>query len=132
VLAAIVDRYLQISNNPARTEVRAYLDAQLTDVRARLVTARAEAEDVDALGLSQAAQAQVDALVTREAALLAQIDEEQFAAIAGPAPTVSVPPYVEHDAVSPRPLLVTGGGALAGLVVALIVVAVVGRRFARH
>jgi capsular polysaccharide biosynthesis protein len=132
VLVAIVARYLEISNNPARTEVRAYLDAQLTDVRARLVTARAEADDVGALGLSQAAQAQVNALVTREAALLAQIDAEQFAAIAGPAPQVSVQPYVEHDAVSPKPLLVMGGGALAGLVVALIVVAVLARRMSRR
>jgi hypothetical protein len=132
VLDAIVARYLETSNNPARTEVRAYLDAQLADVRARLVTARAEADDVGALGLSQAAQAQVDALVTREAALLAQIDAEQFAAIAGPAPQVSVQPYVEHDAVSPKTLLVMGGGALAGLVVALIVVAVLARRMTRH
>jgi hypothetical protein len=132
VLVAIVARYLEISNNPARTAVREYLDAQLADVRARLVTARAEADDVGALGLSQAAQAQVDALVTREAALLAQLDAEQFAAIAGPAPQVSVQPYVEHDAVSPRPLLVMGGGALAGLVVALIVVALIARRTARR
>jgi len=132
VLTAIVDRYVQVSNNPARTAVKQYLDTQLADVRARLVTARAEAEDVDALGLSQAAQAQVDALVTREAALLAQIDEEQFAAIAGPVPQVSVPPYVERDPVSPNRLLVTGGGALAGLVVALIVVAVLARRMTRH
>lgn len=132
VLAAIVDRYVAISNNPARTTVREYLETQLADVRAKLVTARAEADAVGALGLSQAAQAQIDALVTREAALLAQLDEEQFAAIAGPLPKVSVQPYVERDPVSPNRLLVTGGGALAGLVVALIVVAVLARRMTRH
>jgi uncharacterized protein involved in exopolysaccharide biosynthesis len=132
VLAAVVAQYVAISNNPARAAVRQYLDVQLADVRARLVTARAEADAVDALGLSQAAQAQVDALVTREAALLAQLDEEQFAAIAGPAPKISVAPYVERDPVSPNRLLVTGGGALAGLVVGLIVVAVLARRMTRH
>ena len=132
VLASIVDQYVKISNNPSRTAVRQYLDAQLADVQSRLATARKEADDVGSLGLSQAAQAQVDALVTREATLLGQIDEQQFASIAGPVPRVTVPPYVEHDAVSPHRLLVTGGGALAGLVVALIVVAVLARRMTRH
>jgi uncharacterized protein involved in exopolysaccharide biosynthesis len=132
VLAAVVDQYVKISNNPSRTAVRQYLDAQLADVQARLATARTQADSAGNLGLTQAAQAQVDALVTREATLLGQIDEEQFAAIAGPAPRIAVPAYVEHAAVSPKRLLVTAGGALAGLVVALIVVAVVARRMTRH
>jgi uncharacterized protein involved in exopolysaccharide biosynthesis len=132
VLAAIVDQYVKVSNNPSRTAVRQYLDAQLADVQALLATARTQADAVGNLGLSQAAQAQVDALVNREATLLGQIDQEQFAAIAGPAPRIAVPAYVEHDAVSPNRLLVTAGGALAGLVVALIVVAVLARRMTRH
>ena len=123
---------MKVSNNPSRTAVRQYLDAQLADVQARLATARTQADSAGNLGLTQAAQAQVDALVTREATLLGQIDEEQFAAIAGPAPRIAVPAYVEHAAVSPKRLLVTAGGALAGLVVALIVVAVVARRMTRH
>jgi uncharacterized protein involved in exopolysaccharide biosynthesis len=130
VLEAILARYLDVANNPQRTELRAYLDAQLADVRARLHTARDEAEGA-VLGLTQAAQAQIDALVQREATLQSQIDEDQLAAIGGPAPLITVPPYVEHDAVSPQPLLAIGGGALAGLVVALIVVAVLARRMTR-
>jgi uncharacterized protein involved in exopolysaccharide biosynthesis len=130
VLLAIVTRYLEVANNPARTELRTYLDTQIADVQTRLATARTAAEGED-LGLSQAAQAEIDALVQREATLLIQRDEEQLAAIGGPAPLVTVQPYVEHDAVSPRPLLVIGGGALAGLVVALIVVAVLARRMTR-
>jgi uncharacterized protein involved in exopolysaccharide biosynthesis len=131
VLLAVLTQYVAVSNNPQRTALRAYLDAQLADVQARLVTARADADAVDDLGLTQAAQAQINALVTREAALQAQIDEDQLAAIAGPAPQITVPPYVEHEAVSPQPLLATAGGALAGLVVALVVVAVIARRMTR-
>jgi uncharacterized protein involved in exopolysaccharide biosynthesis len=130
VLVAILARYIEVSNNPQRTALRAYLDAQLADVQARLVTARAAAAG-ETLGLTQAAQAEIDALVQREATLQSQIDEDQLAAIAGPAPQVTVPPYVEHDRVSPQPLLTVGGGALAGLVVAVVTVAVVARRLTR-
>jgi hypothetical protein len=130
VLVAILARYQEVSNNPQRSELRAYLDAQLEDVQARLATARDEAAGQN-LALTQAAQAQIDALVQREATLQSQIDEDQLAAIGGPAPLITVPPYVEHDAVSPQPLLTIGGGALAGLVVALIVVAVLARRMTR-
>jgi uncharacterized protein involved in exopolysaccharide biosynthesis len=130
VLLAIVTRYVEVSNNPQRTALRAYLDAQLADVHARLATARAAAAGLE-LGLTQAAQAEIDALLQRESTLQGQIDVDQLAAIAGPAPRVTVAPYVEHDAVSPQPLLATAGGALAGLVVALIVVAVLARRMTR-
>jgi hypothetical protein len=130
VLVAILARYQEVSNNPQRTQLRAYLDAQLADVQARLATARANAAS-ETLGLTQAAQAEIDALVQREATLQGQLDEDQLAAIGGPAPLITVPPYVEHDAVSPQPLLATAGGALAGLVVALVVVAVVARRMTR-
>jgi uncharacterized protein involved in exopolysaccharide biosynthesis len=130
ILLAIVTQYIAVSNNPQRTALRAYLDAQLLDVQARLATARAAAEGED-LGLTQAAQAEIDGLVQRETTLQTQIDADQLAAIAGPVPQITVPPYVEHEAVSPQPLLVTAGGALAGLVVALVVVAVVARRLTR-
>jgi capsular polysaccharide biosynthesis protein len=130
VLLAIVSKYVEVSNNPQRTALRAYLDAQLADVQARLATARAAAAG-QVLGLTQAAQAEIDALVQRETTLQGQIDVDQLAAIGGPAPQVTVVPYVEHDAVSPQPLLVTAGGALAGLVVGLIVVAVLARRMTR-
>jgi uncharacterized protein involved in exopolysaccharide biosynthesis len=130
VLLAIVTKYVEVSNNPQRTALRAYLDAQLADVQARLAAAREAAAGQD-LGLTQAAQAEIDALVQRETTLRGQIDVDQLAAIAGPAPRITVAPYVEHDAVSPKPLLVTGGGALAGLVVGLIVVAVLARRMTR-
>jgi capsular polysaccharide biosynthesis protein len=130
ILVSIVTNYIAVSNNPQRTELRAYLDAQIADVQSRLETARAAAAGLD-LGLSQAAQAEIDALVQREATLRTQLDEDQLATIAGPVPQISVAPYVEHDAVSPRPLLAIGGGALAGLVVALFVVAVLARRMTR-
>jgi len=130
ILLAIVTKYIEVSNNPQRTALRAYLDAQLLDVQTRLATARAAAAGED-LGLTQAAQAEIDGLVQRETTLQTQIDADQLAAIAGPVPQITVPPYVEHEAVSPQPLLVTAGGALAGLVVALVVVAVVARRLTR-
>jgi capsular polysaccharide biosynthesis protein len=130
VLVAILARYQEASNNPQRSQLRAYLDAQLVDVQARLGTARDDAAGAP-LGLTQAALAQIDALVQREATLHSQIDEDQLAAIGGPAPLITVPPYVEHDAVSPQPALAIGGGALAGLVVALVVVAVLARRMTR-
>ena len=130
ILLAIVTKYIEVSNNPQRTALRAYLDAQLLDVQTRLATARAAAAGED-LGLTQAAQAEIDGLVQRETTLQTQLDADQFTDIAGPVPQVTVQPYVEHEAVSPQPLLATAGGALAGLVVALIVVAVVARRMTR-
>ena len=98
-----------MSNNPQRTALRAYLDAQLAR-RADPPRDRPRRGGREDLGLTQAAQAEIDGLVQRETTLQTQIDADQLAAIAGPVPQITVPPYVEHEAVSPQPLLVTAGG----------------------
>jgi uncharacterized protein involved in exopolysaccharide biosynthesis len=42
-----------------------------------------------------------------------------------------VPARIDPERVSPQPLLTIGGGALAGLVVAVVAVAVLARRMTR-
>lgn len=122
VLTAIVDGYLEVSNNDPRSELHDYLDGQLIDVLGRL----------GELGPSGAArQAERAALVDREQDLRSRLDDLAVTDVAGPAARVLVPPYVTTDPVSPRPLVTAATGALAGLIVAAIAVAVAARRLIR-
>jgi len=122
MLTAVVTQYLAVANNPARSSVRTYLATQLKDVQSRLATARKSTLEN---------QSEINALVQLESTLQAQLDETQLTALTGPTPRITVPPYVEHDRISPKPLLVVGGGALAGLVIALVTVALLARRMTR-
>jgi capsular polysaccharide biosynthesis protein len=122
MLGTLVASYLNVSNNDPRAELRGYLDGQLTEVLSRISEVRANAED---------RQGELAALVEREQWLRTQLDELQFSDIVGPGASVLVPPYVEATPVSPRPLVTTAAGALAGLVVAVFAVAVVARRMTR-
>ena len=45
--------------------------------------------------------------------------------------SVLVEPYVDRSQVSPKPLLMIAAGGFAGLLVALLVVALAGRRITR-
>lgn len=119
MLEAVVARYLEVSNNDERAQLRAYLDDQLRDVLARKAAVTSE---------GPARTAEVGPLEDREQWLRRQLDELRLADLAGPAARVLVPPYVAADPVRPRPLLMAGAGALAGLVVALSAVAVLTRR----
>jgi uncharacterized protein involved in exopolysaccharide biosynthesis len=119
MLEAIVARYLAVSNNDERADLRNYLDGELRDILTQESQVRGE---------GQARAAQMGPLVDREQWLRRQLDELKLNDLAGPAARVLVAPYVESDPVSPRPLVATGAGALAGLLVALLAVAAVSRR----
>ena len=82
------------------------------------------------LGLTQAAQAEIDALVAARDELRTQIDEDQFAAIAGPLPGHRAA-VRRSRAGQPATAARHRGRRAAGLVVALIVVAVIARRMTR-
>ncbi|MGY1812813.1 hypothetical protein [Blastococcus sp. SYSU D00820] len=122
LLDAIVARYLEVSDNNARSELQNYLDAQLTEVLERIALVQAG---------PVGAQGELAALVQREQWLRTQLDELQFTALAGPAAEVLVAPYVDADPVSPKPVVTTAAGAASGLVVALLVTALVARRLTR-
>jgi uncharacterized protein involved in exopolysaccharide biosynthesis len=122
MLGAVIDRYLEVSPNDARAELRTYLDTELASVLARIDELPPDSVD---------RQAELAPLVDREQWLRTRLDELEFTDIAGPAATVVVEPYVEGTPVSPRPVVTTAAGATAGLLVAALVVAVVARRLTR-
>jgi len=121
MLTAVITQYLAVANNPQRTQLQTYLQAQLADVQDRIAAAR-EVKD---------SEGEISVLLQRQTSLQSQLDDDQLNAIAGGTPRLTVAPYVEHDRVSPNTLMAVGGGALAGLVVALVTVAVLGRRMTR-
>jgi capsular polysaccharide biosynthesis protein len=121
MLTAVITQYLAVANNPQRTQLQTYLQAQLADVQDRIAAAR-EVKD---------SEGEISVLLQRQTSLQSQLDDDQLSAIAGGTPRLTVAPYVEHDRVSPNTLMAVGGGALAGLVVALVTVAVLGRRMTR-
>jgi uncharacterized protein involved in exopolysaccharide biosynthesis len=119
MLDAIVKRYLEVSNNDERADLRNYLDSELRNVLAQERQVRSE---------GQVRAAEMGPLVDREQWLRRQLDELRLSDLAGPAARVLVAPYVETEPIGPQPLVAAGTGALAGVVVALVAVAVVGRR----
>ena len=122
MLGAVIARYLEVSPNETRADVRNYLDAQLAEILAR----------IDAVSPTAADRAGVLAPLTdREQWLRTRLDELQLTDLAGPAAEVLTEPYVEDDPVSPRPAVATAAGVTAGLVVAALLVAVLARRMTR-
>lgn len=119
LLEEVTAQYLELSNNFARSETQDYLDGQLRDVLGRIDLVPV---DVPARASERAA------LVSREQELRSQLDTLQLTEIAGPAAEVLVPAYVDPVPVYPRTGFATGTGALAGLLVAVIGVAVLARR----
>lgn len=122
MLRAVVDRYVEVSSDDARTRLREYINGELTDILDRISQLRPDADT---------RAAELGALVEREQWLRKQLDELQFSNIAGPAVSVLVQPYTDPSPISPRPLVTTAAGAFAGLLLALFTVALVARRMTR-
>lgn len=119
LLDGIVARYLEVSNNDERAGVQGYLDSQLRDILGRLDRLPPNATDERA------------PLVEREQDLRSQLDELTVADLAGPAASVLVPAFADADPVYPNRGFAVGTGALAGLLLAVIAVAVLARRMTR-
>ena len=115
ILTRIIDRYTTVSRDVAPAETRAYLQAQLDEVRRRLAQPRLDGSERGAL-------------TERETALLAQVDSLN---LAGAQVKVVVAPYSAPDPVSPQPLLAAAAGALVGLLVAGTLILVQARRWTR-
>jgi uncharacterized protein involved in exopolysaccharide biosynthesis len=122
MLDSIVDSYLDVSNNDPRSELRDYLDAQLTEVTDRIAAARAVGPD---------GGGELAALVEREQWLRTQLDELQFSDIAGPGASVLVPPYADDDPATPRLVITVAAGTLVAAIVAMLAVALLARRMTR-
>lgn len=122
LVRGIVDRYLEVGNNDERAALRQYLDGELRIVLDRIADVRAD---------SPVSAAELGPLVDRELSLRGQLDELRLSDLAGPASRVLVEPYALPDRVSPRPLLAAATGALSGLLIAAVVVAVLARRWTR-
>ncbi|HXV93562.1 MAG TPA: hypothetical protein VD813_09715 [Pseudonocardia sp.] len=73
-----------------------------------------------------------DALVQREQALVAQLDNLTTAELSRPVPSLLVPPYSAPDPVGVGPLTTTAVGMLLGLLVAAPLVLVLARRRTRR
>jgi capsular polysaccharide biosynthesis protein len=115
---AITKRYLEVAGQSGQLGVRAYLEKALADVRGQLAKTPNAAPDRAALA-------------NREQELVGQLDNLAVSQLAGPQAQVIVPTYDVADPVSPRPLYAAATGALAGLMIAIVVVAILARRWTR-
>ena len=136
-LQSVMDGYLTLIGQP--TGVSRNLDTQLADAKANTAAAETRIQQltpaVTAGTATQAAlneaRAQLVASQDREKAVQARIDELNLTGQTGPDAQLLTPPYSLPDAVFPQPLIAAGTGALVGLIVAGVVVAVNVRRRSR-
>jgi hypothetical protein len=136
-LQAVMDGYLALAGQPSG--VTRNLDTQLAETRANTTRVQTQVDQL-ATGVAQGtatqtalneARAQLTASVDREKAIQARIDEINLTGRSGPNAQLLTPPYVLPDPVKPQPLIAAGTGALVGLLVAGVVVAVGARRRTR-
>lgn len=115
LVRAISDRYFELVQAPDRPELRRYFETQLSEIRSRL------------RGLPATAPERPE-LAQREVDVQSQLDELELALSRESRAEVVVPPYSADSPISPRPTLAVATGGLAGLLVALAVVALLARR----
>ena len=136
-LQSVMDGYLTLIGQP--TGVSRNLDTQLADAKANTAAAETRIQQLTPavtagtatqVALNEA-RAQLVASQDREKAVQARIDELNLTGQTGPDAQLLTPPYSLPDAVFPQPLIAAGTGALVGLIVAGVVVAVNVRRRSR-
>ncbi|MGH3822423.1 MAG: hypothetical protein ACRDRA_06235 [Pseudonocardiaceae bacterium] len=136
-LQAVMDGYLALASQP--TGATLYLEKQLADAQAKTQELRTrEQQLVPAVSGGTATQvslndarAQVIASVEQEKAIQNQIQQAKLRGEGGPPVQLLTPPYTLPDPVFPQPLIAAGTGALVGLVIAGVVIAVGARRRTR-
>jgi len=136
-LQSVMDGYLTLIGQP--TGVSRNLDTQLADAKANTAAAETRIQQLTPavtagtatqVALNEA-RAQLVASQDREKAVQARIDELNLTGQTGPDAQLLTPPYSLPDAVFPQPLIAAGTGALIGLIVAGVAVAVSSRRRSR-
>jgi uncharacterized protein involved in exopolysaccharide biosynthesis len=136
-LQAVMDGYLALASQPGGAIL--YLEKQLTDAEAKTAELRTREQQLApavAGGTSAQAslndvRAQIIASVDQEKAFQNQIQQAKLRGEGGPPVQLLTPPYTLPDPVFPQPLIAAGTGALVGMVVAGLVVAVGARRRTR-
>jgi uncharacterized protein involved in exopolysaccharide biosynthesis len=136
-LQSVMDGYLTLIGQP--TGVSRNLDTQLADAKANTAAAETRIQQLTPAVVAgtatqvalNEARAQLVASQDRQKAVQARIDELNLTGQTGPDAQLLTPPYSLPDAVFPQPLIAAGTGALVGLVVAGVVVAVSARRRSR-
>lgn len=113
-MEAISDRYFDAIRPPEQSELRRYFEIQLQDIQRRL-----RELPVAAAERSETAAREVD--VQR------QLDEIRLRTAEESRAEVVVPPYSVESPVSPRPTLAVATGAMTGLLIALVAIAVLAR-----
>jgi len=113
--SAISKRYLELVGTSDQPDVRGYLVAQLEEAQRQL-----RAAPPNALERPE--------LAKRVSDVQQQLDQLQLRISTDSRAHVVVPPYALPDPVSPRPLVGVTTGAVAGLLVAAVVIGVAVRR----
>jgi capsular polysaccharide biosynthesis protein len=111
---AISDQYFDIVRVSDRPELRQYFENQLKDIQRRLRELPGNAPERPELAV-------------REVDVQRQLDEIRLGISEESRADVVVPPYSVESPVSPRPMLAVATGALSGLMIALVVIAVLAR-----
>lgn len=133
-LQAVISGYLAVASQPSG--VARNLGTQLADTRentARLQTQVQQLTTAVTAGKTtqaslDSARAQLTASLDQEKALQTRIDQVNLTGETGPDAQVLTPPYALPDPVFPQPAIAAGTGALVGLVVAGVLVAIVTQR----
>jgi uncharacterized protein involved in exopolysaccharide biosynthesis len=136
-LQSVMDGYMTLIGQP--TGVSRNLDTQLADAKQNTAQLQTRVQQlttaVTAGSATQAAlndaRVQLTASLDREKAIQARIDELNLTGQTGPDAQLLTPPYSLPDPVFPQPLIAAGTGALVGLIVAGVVVAMSVRRRTR-
>jgi capsular polysaccharide biosynthesis protein len=111
---AISDQYFEAARVSDQPELRQYFENQLRDIQRRLRELPVPAPERPELAV-------------REVDVQRQLDEIQLGIAEESRAEVVVPPYSVESPVSPRPMLAVAAGALSGLMIALVVIAVLAR-----
>jgi uncharacterized protein involved in exopolysaccharide biosynthesis len=136
-LQSIMDGYMTLIGQP--TGVSRNLETQLADAKQNTAQLQTRVQQlttaVTAGTATQAAlndaRVQLTASLDREKAIQARIDELNLTGQNGPDAQLLTPPYSLPDPVFPQPLIAAGTGALVGVIVAGVVVAMSVRRRTR-
>ena len=114
LVEAISARYFDAVRPPEQSELRRYFEIQLQDIQRRLRE------------LPVAAAERPETAV-REVDVQRRLDEIRLGTAEESRAQVVVPPYSVESPVSPRPMLAVATGALTGLLIALVAIAVLAR-----
>lgn len=133
-LQAVISGYLTVASQPSG--VARNLDTQLADTREQTTQLRDQIQQLTtAVTTGKASQASLDsaraqltASLDQEKALQTRIDQLNLTGQTGPDAQVLTPPYALPDPVFPQPGIAAGTGALVGLVVAGVLVAIILQR----